>query len=86
MIDEVLSVCNIFEYNEEWLLDSSASHHIFPRKYWFASYQTINDGIVLLGYNHSCKTDGVGSVKIKMFDGVIRTLTDVRHVSDQRKK
>ena len=32
MIDEVLSVCNISEYNEEWLLDSGASHHICPHK------------------------------------------------------
>jgi hypothetical protein len=28
MIDEVLSICNVFEYYEEWLLDSGASHHI----------------------------------------------------------
>ena len=45
-----------------------------------ASYETINYGKVLLGDNHSCKIVGAGSVKIKMFDGVIRTLTDVRHV------
>ena len=80
MIDEVLSICNVSEYNEEWLLDSGASHHICPHKDWFASYQTILDGIVFLGDNHSCNNVAVGSVKIKMFDGVIRTLTDVRHV------
>ena len=79
MIDEVLYVCNISECNEEWLLDSGASHHICPHKDWFVSYQIVNDGIVLLGDNHSCKIVRVGSVKIKMFDGVIRTLTDVRH-------
>ena len=43
-------------------------------------HQTVNDGKVLLGDNHSCKTVGGGSVKIKMFDGVIRTITNVRHV------
>ena len=32
-----------------------------------------------------CKIVGVGSVKIKMFDGVIRTLTDVRHVPELKK-
>ena len=70
MIDEVLSNCNISECNEEWLLDSGASHHICPHKDWFASYQTVNDGMVLLGDNHSCKTIGVGSVKFKIVDGV----------------
>ena len=49
MIDEVLSVCDISEYNEEWLVDSVASHHIWAHKDWFASYQTINDGMVILG-------------------------------------
>ena len=62
-----------------------ASYHIYPHKDWSASYQTVNDGIVLLGDNHSCKTVGVGSVKIKMFDGVIITLTDVRHVPELKK-
>ena len=80
MIDEVLSVCNVSEYNEEWLLDYCASHHICPHKDWFASNQIVNDGIVLLGYKHSCKIVGVGSVKIKMFDRVIITLIDVRHL------
>ena len=39
-----------------------------------------------LGDNHSCKTVQVGSVKIKMFDGVIRTLIDVSHVPKLKKK
>ena len=86
MIDEVSYVCNISEYNEEWLLDSGSSHHICPHKYWLYSYQTVNDGIIILGDNHSCKIVGVGSVKIKMFDGLIRTLTDVRHVPELKKK
>ena len=62
MIDQVLSICNVSEYNEEWLLDYGASHHTCPHNDWFASYQTINDGIILLGGNHSCNTIGVGSV------------------------
>ena len=85
MIDEFLSVCNISECNEEWLLDFCASHYICPHKDWFASYQTVNVGLVLLGDNHSCKTIGVGSVKFKNFDGVIRTLTYVRHVPELKK-
>ena len=30
--------------------------------------------------NASCKIVGIGTVRIKMFDGVIRTLGNVRHV------
>ena len=85
MIDEVLSICSVSVYNEEWLLDSGASHHVCPHKEWFSSYQTVNDGCVLLGDNSPCKTLGFGNIKIKMFDGVIRTLTDVRHVPELKK-
>ena len=31
--------------------------------------------------NASCKVAGIGTVRIKMFDGVVYTLCNVRHVS-----
>ncbi|KAG8502915.1 hypothetical protein CXB51_000770 [Gossypium anomalum] len=34
-----------------------------------------------MGNNASCKIAGVGTIKVKMFDGVIRTLSDMRHGS-----
>jgi hypothetical protein len=85
MIDEVLSISNVSEYYEEWILDSGASHHICPNRNWFTSYQAVDSGVVLMGNDNSCNTIGVGSVKIKMFDGVIRTLTNVRHVPELKK-
>ena len=38
-----------------------------------------------MGNDASCKVAGIGNIIIKMFDGVVRTLCDVRHVSDLRK-
>ena len=32
-----------------------------------------------------CKTIGIGSIKIRMHDGIIRTLSNVRHVLDLKK-
>lgn len=32
--------------------------------------------------NSPCKIADIGKVKIKMFDGVIRTLSEVRHILD----
>jgi hypothetical protein len=80
MVDEVLSVCSISQYQEEWLLDSGASHHMCSHRSWFSSYQSIDDGVVFMGNDISCKSVGIGSIKIKMFDGIVRTLMDVRHV------
>ena len=51
----------------------------------FSNYQPINDGIVFMGNDFSCKIIGIGSVKIKMYDGTMRTLTEVRHVTELRK-
>ena len=40
----------------------------------------MHKGVVLMGKNASCKVAGIGIVRIKMFDGVVRTLGDVKHV------
>ena len=40
---------------------------------------------VLIGNNVPCKIIGIGFVKIKMYDGVVRTLTDVKHIRDLKK-
>jgi hypothetical protein len=52
---------------------------------WFSTYQSIDDGVVFMGNDFSCKIVGVGNVRIKMHDGSVRTLTDVRHVPELRK-
>lgn len=39
----------------------------------------------MIGNDQSSCVSGIGSVKIKMHDGVVRTLTEVRHVPDMSK-
>ena len=38
-----------------------------------------------MGNNTTCRVVGVESVKMRMFDGMVRTLTDVRYVPDLKK-
>jgi hypothetical protein len=75
MIDEVLSISSILQYHEEWLLDYGASHHMCSHRNWFTSYQYVDEGVVFMGNGISCKTVGVGSIRIRMFDGIVRKLT-----------
>ena len=49
------------------------------------TYQPIDGGNVLMKNNMLCKTIGIGSIKIRMHDGIIRTLNNVRHVPDLKK-
>ena len=39
-----------------------------------------------MGNNVSCKTDGIGIIKIKMLDGIVRTLMEVRYVPNLKKR
>ena len=68
IVDEVLTISNTTSYKYVWLLDSGASHHMCLHRSWFSHYQPINDGIVFMGNDFSCKIIGIGSVKIQMYD------------------
>jgi len=82
MIDEILPVCNVSQDFESWLLDSGASHHMCPHRNWFTSYKVVNGSFVFMGNNVSCQIVGIGNIRIKMYDNIVRTLTSVRHVPE----
>ena len=65
-----------------WIMDSMCSYHITPNKDWFDTYRLVNFCYVMMGYDASCRVVGIGNIRVKMFDGVIRTLCDVIHVPD----
>jgi hypothetical protein len=71
---------------DEWILDSGASFHICINRDWFITYDSIKSGgSVRMGDDRPCQIVGIGSIQIKMHDGIVRTLTDVRHVPDMTK-
>ena len=55
------------------VLDSGCSFHMCPYKSLFHEYESIDGGRVLMGNNNACKIIGIEFVRIRMFDGVIRT-------------
>ena len=67
-----------------WVLDSGATYHICPRRDWFSSFEKL-DGEVRMGNNHTCRVIGIGSVRIKMHDGMVRELKEVRFVPAVKK-
>lgn len=48
-------------------------------------YEPIDDGVVLVGNYVAFKTLGIGTVKIKMHNGIIRTFVEVRHLPNLKK-
>ena len=71
--------------SENWILDFGCTFHMAPNRHWFSTYEPMHKGVVLMGNNASCKVAGIRTVHIRMFDGVIRTLGDVRHVLDLKR-
>ena len=82
MTDQVLSVSSNLQYEEEWQLNLGASHHMFSHRNWFIYYQSVDEGAVFMGNGIPCKIVGVGSIRIGMFDGIVRELMDVRYVPE----
>jgi hypothetical protein len=84
MIDQVSSIYNNLQYQEEWQLDLGSSHHMCSHINRFISYQIVDEGIVFMGNGIRSKTIGVGSIRIKMFNDIVRELTDVRYVPEHK--
>ena len=55
----------------------NSSYHMTPRRDWFTTYRSISGGEVLIRNNMICKVLGT---RIKMYDGVIGTSSNVRHM------
>ena len=71
--------------SDVWLLDSACTYHMCPRREWFSTYQPCDGGTVLMGNNAESKVVGIGNIQLRMFDGEVRTVTNVRHVLEVRK-
>ena len=52
-----------------------------PHKDWFLTYDLVNSSVVHMDNNGKCTVVGIGTIKIKTHDSVIRTLSNGHHVS-----
>ncbi|KAG8486054.1 hypothetical protein CXB51_019365 [Gossypium anomalum] len=66
---------NDSKVSEEWILDSGCTFHMSPNRDWFTTYKTVSEGVIFIGSNALYKIAGVGTIKVKMFDGVGSTVT-----------
>lgn len=63
-------------------MDSGCSFHMCPTESWFKNLNKMDSGTVLLGNDQVYKVKGIGFVKIMMYDGKERVLSQVRYVPD----
>ncbi|WVZ00077.1 hypothetical protein V8G54_026146 [Vigna mungo] len=68
-----------------WVMDSGCSYHMCPMKEFFENLDQKKHGNVLLGNNKACRVQGVGSVRLKMFDNREMVLQAVRYVPELKR-
>ncbi|KAE8733847.1 hypothetical protein F3Y22_tig00000916pilonHSYRG00052 [Hibiscus syriacus] len=68
-----------------WLIDSGATYHMTSRREWFHHYEPVSGGSVYSCNDHALEIVGVGTIKLKMYDGTIKVVRDVRHVKGLKK-
>ncbi|KAG8486072.1 hypothetical protein CXB51_019444 [Gossypium anomalum] len=76
---------NNSKMSDEWILDSGCTFHMSPNQDWFTTYETVSEDVILMGNNASCKIIGVETINVKMFDRVVKTLSDVQHVLELKR-
>ena len=52
---------------------------------WFDTFKSCNVGIVLMGNDARCKAIGLRTIKVRIFDEIVKILTNVRYVPDLKK-
>lgn len=57
-----------------------------PNKSLFMSYEAFDGWVHVIGNDTSYKVVNKGIIKLKMFDGMIKQLKDVRHMPELKKK
>ncbi|KAK8918612.1 hypothetical protein KSP39_PZI021035 [Platanthera zijinensis] len=82
---DVLHVSPSLETTGSWIMDIGCSYHMCPNIEWFSNFRQCESGRVFMGNDSECEVLGVGNIRIKMFDGVVRILTNVRYVPNLRK-
>ncbi|XP_040372400.1 uncharacterized protein LOC112194950 [Rosa chinensis] len=82
---ELLVVAASSNAFRNWILDTDCTFHMCAIREWFDTYEESSSGEVFRGDDSPCRILGIGSVKIRMHDGVVRTLENVRYIPKLRK-
>ena len=57
-----------------------------PNRVWFSIFEKLDRCYTIIGDDHPCNIEGMGTVRIKMKDGIVRELKEVRYVPRLQKK
>ncbi|KAM2825409.1 hypothetical protein COP1_035211 [Malus domestica] len=76
---------DVFDFATKWVLDTGCTHHMTPHKDWFSSLKEFDGGVMFMGDDNPCTIKGIGTVHLKLHDGMAKELTGVRYVPNLKK-
>ena len=68
----------------ERVSDTGSTYHIYPERELFGSFEELDGSLMFMGDDHTCRLVGKGTIHIKMFDGMMRELNDVRYIPQMK--
>jgi len=60
-----------YSSDSEWVLDTEATYHVCLNRDWFSSFEKLDGCFAVMGDDHLCKVEGIGTVRLKMCDGMV---------------
>ena len=66
-------------------MDSGCTFHMTPFKDYFIEYHKFDGGRVMMGNNAMCRVIGIGTVKLRLQDGTLLMIKQVKHVPDLKR-
>ena len=65
---------------DEWILDSGCTYHMCPHKELFFKLEEVDGGVVYMRSRDVSYSTGMGSIRLRNYDGIIRVSKDVWYV------
>jgi len=53
------------------MLGTGATYHVCPNRDWFSCFKKLDGCFIVMSDDHPCTMKGIGTVLIKMFDGMV---------------
>ena len=75
-----ITTTDSYSDNAEWTLDTRATYYVCPNMACFSSFEKLDGCFTVMGDDHPCNVKGMGTVRISVFDGIVRELKEVRYV------
>jgi hypothetical protein len=73
------------DIDSSWVLDIRSTFHVCPRRDWFDFFREVFDGTMILVDGSTLSVVGVGTVRFRIWDGMIYTVIDIRYVPGIRR-